>query len=485
METRVKESPVTVARYETLKDLGKEILAPEFAKSQTVSGKHVDAAKEFLSIAAKKTMPPVWASYWEHILIAAELGKRLAQEAQSKGFDVNLNEAEFSLLLHDVGRYVTPGAYLRNDLIGDRLLKDSGVPGNIVKSLPSVGEMVIGGEEMELTDEQLVFEESLNSAQKEVLDRHFDPMTPMQRIIYLSDNLGKRDVQGLFSHETFISYLKSQEGRYPDHGSPWASIHWATKDKRRQRSAVYNAYIVEKTLEWLGENGVDYNEVRNSLLDFGPKFVVVARHGELNNPTNIIYNRDSAMDEVIHLSDEGAHQMRTLGKLIKRRGVRPIALETSPETRAQESSKELNSELSTQIKVNPDLDDVYAPGPYKEKMTMDQETQTDGGVYNKNRWGKYDHETPEAVIERMRKAFWDTANSLKTGEAGVLLSHGDPVAWLVNTINGEALPNPSDLRSLFYPGKGEALLAVIGPDNKVFTMYLLTDDDVKREKEIY
>lgn len=485
METRVKESPLAIARYETLKKLGKEVFAPEFAQDPVVSEQHVARAKEFLSSAAKETKPQVWASYWEHILIAPELGKRLAEKARDRGVEVNPHEVEFSLLLHDVGRYITPGAYLRNDLIGDRLLKEMGVPVAVVKNLPSVGEMITRGEELDLTDGQLVFEEPLTSEQEEMMDGYFASMNPTERIICLSDNLGKRDPNGLFSYETFISYLKGQEGRYLDRESPWASIHWATKDKRRQKSAVYDAYIIERTLKWLFENGVDYEEIRKGLLDFGPKFVVVARHGELNNPTNIVYNRDSAMSEVIHLSEEGRNQMHVLGKLIKRRGIRPIALETSPETRAQESSKELNLELSTQIKVNPDLDEVYAPGPYEEKMTIDQETQTDGGVYNKTRWGQYNHESRESVIERVKKAFWDTVNNLKIGQAGVILSHGDTVAWLVNTINGETPPNPSDLRSLFYPGKGEALLAVVGPDNEVFTMYLLTDDDAGREKKTH
>jgi hypothetical protein len=103
-------------------------------------------------------------------------------------------------------------------------------------------------------------------------------------------------------------------------------------------------------------------------------------------------------------------------------------------------------------------------------MTMDQLAEIGGNVYSQ-RWKKYQHEQPDSVVKRMHQQFIEISNSLKTGETGVLLSHGDPIAWLLNTLYGELIPEPENLRDLEYPAKGEAVIVIINPDNTIYSSY--------------
>lgn len=220
--------------------------------------------------------------------------------------------------------------------------------------------------------------------------------------------------------------------------------------------------------------GVDVTKILDGLKDYGPKFVLIVRHGELDNPTNIVYNRDSVMKIPIHLSDLGKDHMRKTGKLIKVRAFNLTKILVSPETRAQESAHELNSELNLPTETVDDLDDVFAPYPYQQGWTMDKLIELEG-----NNYILPDSETPESVTQRILQTFSKTAADLKVGQAAILLSHGDPIAFLANMLDSNSIPDPKNLRNLIYPAKGQALVAVIGPDGKLFTLYLLNEESGK------
>ena len=199
------------------------------------------------------------------------------------------------------------------------------------------------------------------------------------------------------------------------------------------------------------------------------KFIIVIRHGELDNPKRIVYNRDEVMkkEEIIHLSDYGKEQMRLLGELIKKRKFRVAKIFHSPETRVRESTHELNKILRViDVAVKKELDEVYGPGGYIEGINIDQwENDMRGDAYDESRWGKYHHEKPEEIIKRMEKIFWEIERSLKIGETGILVSHGDPIAWWINY----------KLRSLFYPKKGEAIVVIVDSQGKIFSHYILNE----------
>src|SRR3989304_3673818 len=147
-QPRITENPVVVERYDEIKTLGKEIFAGEQISPQSISTGQVDLARRFLTEGAKKVNPEVWSSYWEHVFIAPELGKRIAQKLETTGSQINPDEVEFLLWLHDIGRLVSPDAYFRNDLIGDRLLKEVGLPKEIIADLLDIGKLMVKADEM-------------------------------------------------------------------------------------------------------------------------------------------------------------------------------------------------------------------------------------------------------------------------------------------------------------------------------------------------
>ena len=166
--------------------------------------------------------------------------------------------------------------------------------------------------------------------------------------------------------------------------------------------------------------------------------------------------------------------MQGLGLLIVQRGFKIVRISVSPETRAQESVKYLTADNPfPEFETVDDLDDAYAPGPYLKRITMDQFAEQGGNVYDDSLWKDYPHEQSEAIVGRMRKAFDEMAESIKIGESGILLSHGDPISWLLNDVIKGSLPKPKDLRNSLYPEKGVASVLVLDSSNKLINHYKL------------
>ncbi len=455
-----------IEKYEIVKQLGKEIFAKsDVVKSGKVSTQDIEIVKDFLKKAISLVKPAVLSLFFEHLIIAPELGKRLALKVKG----VNQNKIEFLLWLHDLGRIVDPGGYLRNDIIDDHLLLEFGLPKNIIQELPPVRTFLQIGNMLNLSELQLQGKENLNQEQEKIASDYFNLLTPTQRIIFLADNFGKRDDGGkLFNLETFLQYVRTEKKRYA------GDINWATD--RMQGGEILGIYLVEKILESLVTLKVDFEEILNSLSDYGPKFIIVVRHGLLHNPKNIAYNRDSNMkkEDWIGLSDLGKEKLRNLAKLIETRKFRINQILTSPETRTVESLKSMNDILRIQdTKIDEDLDEIFAPGPYKEGLTIKFWEGIHGNTYDRNRWGSYNHEEVQTIIDRMNRVFWKAAKSLKKGEAAILVSHGDPIAWWINhQITGKE-PDPARQSELLYPAKGQAIVAILDSQGKWFTHYLL------------
>jgi len=200
------------------------------------------------------------------------------------------------------------------------------------------------------------------------------------------------------------------------------------------------------------------------------------RHGELNNPKEIVYNRDKVMqsEDIIHLSKTGEKQLMDLAKIIKNQQFRPRLLWTSPETRTVESAEALAQVLKVKLEKKQDLDEIYCPGPYLEKLKMPLWRKT-GNPYDQKRWAKYDHEKPANTVKRLTRIFWQIVEKLKAGETGVLVSHGDPIMWLVNYLNYHDILDYPELQKRYYPKKGEAIIFILNLKNKILKHYLLND----------
>ncbi|MDH7475880.1 MAG: histidine phosphatase family protein [Microgenomates group bacterium] len=205
------------------------------------------------------------------------------------------------------------------------------------------------------------------------------------------------------------------------------------------------------------------------------KFIIIIRHGEVDNPKRIVYNRDNLMkkEDIIHLSEKGKKQLFKLGLKLKNLKIKPIYLWVSPEIRAIESAKELRKSLNLPIEIKDELDEVKADGPYLAGIKINQWEKT-GNPYDEKIWQKYQHENPGLVVLRMSDIFWQMAEKLKRGQAGILLSHGDPICWLVNYLIFWQIPDYPAAKKNFNPKKGEAIILILDKNNKILSYSLLT-----------
>lgn len=210
------------------------------------------------------------------------------------------------------------------------------------------------------------------------------------------------------------------------------------------------------------------------------KFIILVRHGELDNPKNIVYNLDRVMEpeDIMHLSKLGVSQMRNLGEIIKQKGFNVKRILRSPETRVKESIEALNEQLGIEdVKEDVRLDDVYAPGPYKLGITMDEWALRKGNCYEGPEWEGYNHEKPVQMRDRMRECFDEAARSLSIGETVILISHGDSLSWLLNDLITGSIPKPDKLRDSIYPEKGVGIVIVLSERNKVLSHYQINAQD--------
>ncbi len=213
------------------------------------------------------------------------------------------------------------------------------------------------------------------------------------------------------------------------------------------------------------------------------KQIYLIRHGELANPKGIVYSRDSLMRsvDIIHLSDIGRTQFLSLAEEMKKQGKIPDLLWSSPETRAQESAEILRAELCLdRVLIKPDLDDVYAPGMYLEGMLMAEFEATAVNSYDLKRWKKYKHETAQELTKRMLAIVDKMVTKLVMGQIGALISHGDPIAFLLNYLQDGIIPNPAEIRNMMYSPKGSATLLTYSDTNDFVKLEPFGDPSLRR-----
>lgn len=198
------------------------------------------------------------------------------------------------------------------------------------------------------------------------------------------------------------------------------------------------------------------------------KKIIVIRHGEVDNPKDLAYNRDVVMkkEDIIHISQKGQDQLRRVGETIKKSGLNPVFLWVSPETRAIESTEELDKSFNLSYEIKSELDEVYAPGPYQKRITMSK-WEILGNHYDRKIWAQYNHETPKDVVSRMTNIFWQMVGKLQPGQSGILLSHGDPTCWLLNKIILNEVPEYHQAQKNFFLHKGQAVVIEINQQNRL------------------
>lgn len=473
MERVLRGQPTKViARCRILQKLARGLLT-DLDLTTYIPDEAVDRALSFFTQAITATKPEVWSSYFDHMIAALEFGRRLTDFLTSKGVALNPNKVRLLLSIHEIGRLAAPAEYYVNDFIANRVYALMGIPSQVLRDLPSLERLMKTARTLRMTSKQLQFQTGLTTRQKRIAQTYFASQSPDELVINLADNMGK---EGVLTFQAFVDYLKGQEKRY--RGSNLATSNkWFIR--LRPHGAVLQAYTVEQTIRWLEELGLDYEEFRTGLIDFGPRFVIVIRHGKLHNPQGWLYNRDSitAQEDIMHLNEEGARQMRQAYARVQKSRFEVVKIYSSPQTRAIESSEAFaSSGTKPKIVIDDRFDDNYSPGPYLEGMLFPEFNKIGGDCYDQARWGKYNHELPEQVTRRMVEGFLEVARATPLRMASVIISHGDPIAWMLNSLVGNEVPHPQELRKSIYPTKGSSWVIVLNPDNTIFSYYELVDD---------
>lgn len=466
----ILEEPDIARRYNCLLETGKQFFADsDVSKTEIVTQNDVHLARSFVKNVITQIQPVVWSSYFEHQLIAPLLARLIAKACKYDGA-----LPEFLVWLHDIARLVMPEQYLRNDYVTDTLLTAWGIPQIIKNELPAIVRILEVAEELGLDNDQLNHIKPLNDNQQKMINTYFTSLTPMQRFINIADNLGKRDNNGvLFTLPILFDYIFSQEERY-EQNSRWPTINWAIE--RRTAAAFLQYKIIEKSCEWLKNDfNVDIEKIIESMVDYGPKFIILSRHGEVENPKRIVYNRDSIMDslDLIHLSVEGKTQLQNMGKKLNVLKFRIKQLWTSPETRAIESADALKEGYKNNFRIlkKDELDEILFEGPYKDGLSIDPWERGEREFVPKK--AGYRHEKTQSVVDRMDRAFAEIIYVLRVGETGILISHGDPIAYFINFKLNGIIPDYHDFNKVIYVKKGEALVIIIDADSTIFSQYTL------------
>lgn len=199
----------------------------------------------------------------------------------------------------------------------------------------------------------------------------------------------------------------------------------------------------------------------------GKTTLLITRHGLVDNPSGLIYARH--VD--IPLSQEGHKQMLQVGKTIKARGFKPRKIYSSTLTRAIQSSKEIAKSFPG-IEIIPiaDLQDAYAPNLIKKTIAWLHEMESQGIDLYEHPDYVSDMESKQGIARRMKKVLDKIIND-NQGETVIVLSHGDPIAFLKASMKkGEkTIPSTSHLKKHgIYPQKGDVWCIKLNQTGKIF-----------------
>jgi broad specificity phosphatase PhoE len=165
--------------------------------------------------------------------------------------------------------------------------------------------------------------------------------------------------------------------------------------------------------------------------------VWLARHGEVENPDNILYGRLPR----VRLTHEGERQARALGHFLKRSSGPLAAIYSSPMLRARRTAEivlETQRQLE-RVRIDSDLHEVRTGWEGEPLASLER---IDWDFYTSPRHAR--DESLQAIHDRMSR--WLHRVLRRHAGSHVLgVSHGDPILVLVGTLSGF----PLDPRQIF------------------------------------
>jgi probable phosphoglycerate mutase len=163
--------------------------------------------------------------------------------------------------------------------------------------------------------------------------------------------------------------------------------------------------------------------------------VWLARHGEVHNPTQVLYGRLPRMP----LTHEGTRQAEALARFLAPR--RPVAVYSSPMLRARRTAASIAARLPDvdRVRIDRDLHEIKSGWQGEPLATLEQIN-----------WDFYSHPRhPEdeslAMIHARMQRWLRRVLKRHPGQGVVGVSHGDPILILVGALRGL----PLDTAALF------------------------------------
>lgn len=187
--------------------------------------------------------------------------------------------------------------------------------------------------------------------------------------------------------------------------------------------------------------------------------VYLIRHGEVDNPSGLHYGRFRD----IGLIEKGFQQLEFLGKMLEKRGEKPVAIYVSPLRRAQESANSMFKDVEKTT-----LDDLNETDSHGlEGMTIAEERSViDKETPPEEMWTENPNEVAGRMIHAITRARTD-----HPGEVVALISHGDPIAYATyRLLNKEGpLPPHQELAKTVFPEKGSGFRFVLDKEGNVLS----------------
>jgi broad specificity phosphatase PhoE len=154
--------------------------------------------------------------------------------------------------------------------------------------------------------------------------------------------------------------------------------------------------------------------------------VWLARHGEVHNPTEVLYGRMPRM----RLSHEGVRQAEALATFLQPRPL--VAVYSSPMLRARKTATSIldRHALLERVRIDRDLQEIRT-GWQGEPLTALERIDWDFYAHPKGT----DDESLQMIHARMQRWLERVLQRHQDGEV-VGVSHGDPILILVGTLRG-------------------------------------------------
>lgn len=204
--------------------------------------------------------------------------------------------------------------------------------------------------------------------------------------------------------------------------------------------------------------------------------VFLIRHGEIDNPKQIIYGQNIDLP----LNGKGRKQILSLAKIIQKKGYDPSKIFSSHLSRAVGSAKILQEFFSvpkSQFIINKRLADnnipVFAGKPIGELAKLYRK----GIDEYDEQFVKKGNEPKQDITERMYAVFQRIVNE-NLGKTVIVVSHGDPIRLLMLKLADKKLKDiplagSKEFRKIDYVEKGEAWKIILNKDYKIIDKELI------------